>query len=75
MPQWKIEPFLQCLDLDYSLIGQERIEINNIAPIDKGASTDISFCSSEGKEGLESVLDSGSGINLCPHILLLTFFR
>jgi len=65
MPQWKIESFLQCLDPNYSFIGQKRIQINNIAPIEKGASTDLSFCSSEGKKGLESVLDSRSGIILC----------
>jgi UDP-3-O-[3-hydroxymyristoyl] glucosamine N-acyltransferase len=70
MRNWSIESFLGYLGKDYSLIGQERIQINNIAPIDKGTINDISFCSSEGKESLESVLKSRSGIILCKKDLL-----
>lgn len=65
MRNWSIESFLEYLGKDYSLTGQERIQINNIAPIDKGTVNDISFCSSEGKEALEPILNSRSGIILC----------
>ncbi|HKR74081.1 MAG TPA: DapH/DapD/GlmU-related protein [Candidatus Nitrosocosmicus sp.] len=70
MRNWSIESFLGYLGKDYSLMGKERIQINNIAPIDKGTINDISFCSSEGKESLESVLKSRSGIILCKKDLL-----
>jgi hypothetical protein len=62
MRNWSIESFLEYLEKDYDLIGLESIKINHIAPIDKGTINDISFCSSEGKEGLESVLKSNRAL-------------
>ncbi|MDQ4073892.1 MAG: UDP-3-O-(3-hydroxymyristoyl)glucosamine N-acyltransferase, partial [Thermoproteota archaeon] len=60
---------MNTLGYDYSLFGEERIQINNISPIEKGDSSDLSFCSSDDKEGLESILNSKSGIILCKKTL------
>ena len=65
MGPWSIKSFLQYFGDDYRLLGQEGIKINNIAPLDRGGNHDISFCSSDDKEGLESILDSKSGVILC----------
>jgi UDP-3-O-[3-hydroxymyristoyl] glucosamine N-acyltransferase len=69
MRQWTIKSFLQDFGNDYSLIGQEEIKINNVAPLDKGLSSDLTFCSSDDKEGLESILNSKSGVILCKKTL------
>jgi len=37
------------------------IPIDNFAPIDKGTSSHLSFCSSDDGEGLQSILSSSSG--------------
>jgi hypothetical protein len=50
---------------DYRLIGQEGLKINNIASLDRGGDHDISFCSSDDKEGLECTLNSKSDVILC----------
>jgi UDP-3-O-[3-hydroxymyristoyl] glucosamine N-acyltransferase len=65
MRPWSIKSFLQYFGDDYRLLGQEGIKINNIAPLDRGGNHDISFCSSDDKKGLESILDSKSGVILC----------
>jgi len=70
MQQWSIEFFLQELGIDYILIGQERLAINNVAPIDRGVSNDLSFCSSDDKPALESILSSRSGVILCKRTLI-----
>lgn len=64
MQKWSINSFVKYLESGYTMIGQD-VQINNIAPIDEGVTTDISFCTSVGKEGLESILSSKSGIILC----------
>ena len=64
MQKWSINSFVKYLESDYTMIGQD-VQINNIAPIDEGVTTDISFCTSVGEEGLESILSSKSGIILC----------
>jgi UDP-3-O-[3-hydroxymyristoyl] glucosamine N-acyltransferase len=53
----------------YSLIGQESIQVRNLAAIDTATSDDLSFCSSDDKQGLESVLNSKSGIIICKKTL------
>jgi UDP-3-O-[3-hydroxymyristoyl] glucosamine N-acyltransferase len=65
MGPWSINSFLQYFGDDYRLLGQEGVEIYNIAPLDRGGNHDISFCSSDDKEGLESILDSKSAVILC----------
>lgn len=37
----------------------------NVAPLDKGISSDLSFCSSDDDKGIVSILRSNSGIILC----------
>jgi UDP-3-O-[3-hydroxymyristoyl] glucosamine N-acyltransferase len=70
MRQWTIKSLFQYLGyVDYRLIGQEEIQINNIAPIDKGLVGDLSFCSSDDHEGLESILNSKAGVILCKKTL------
>lgn len=65
MQSWSFDSFLGYLGDGYSLVGQESTLFNDFAPIDKGTVTDITFCSSEGKEGLQTILNSKSGIILC----------
>lgn len=67
---WTIESFLQYLGQDHILLGYKGIEINNIAPLDKGGVHDISFCSSDDNEGLISILNSESGVILCKKTLV-----
>lgn len=69
MDPWSIKDFLQYFGDDYRLLGQEEIEINNIAPIDRGGDHDISFCSSDYKEGFECILNSKSEVILCKKTL------
>ena len=69
MAPWSIKSFFQHLGHDYMLLGKEGLEINNIAPLDKGGIQDISFCSSDDNEGLMSILDSKSGVILCKKTL------
>lgn len=69
MCPWSINSFLPYFGDDYRLIGQEGVEINNIAPLERGGDHDISFCSSDDKEGLESILNSKSGVILCKKTL------
>jgi UDP-3-O-[3-hydroxymyristoyl] glucosamine N-acyltransferase len=69
MQQWTIDSFSNHLGYGYSLLGQEKIQINNIASLEKGESGDLSFCSSDDKKGLESILNSKSGIILCKKTL------
>jgi hypothetical protein len=64
MHPWSIKSFLRYFGADYRLLGQEGVQINNIAPLDKGGDLDISFCSSDDKEGLECILNSKSGVIL-----------
>jgi UDP-3-O-[3-hydroxymyristoyl] glucosamine N-acyltransferase len=58
------------LGVDYKLLGNEMIKVSDIASIDKAQSNAISFCSSNDKKGLESILNSKSGIILCKSDLL-----
>jgi UDP-3-O-[3-hydroxymyristoyl] glucosamine N-acyltransferase len=69
MGPWSIKSFLRYFGDDYRLLGQEGVEINNIAPLDKGEDHDISFCSSDDKEGFESIINSKSGVILCKKTL------
>ena len=72
MVQRTIESYLEQLEYGYTLLGEERIPIDNIAPIDKGKSSHLSFCSSDDYEGLQSILRSSSGIILCKKSLVGT---
>lgn len=65
-----IKSYLEQLEYDYTWLGQEGIPVDNFAPIDTGTSSDISFCSSEDYQGLQSILESESGIILCKKSLL-----
>ncbi len=65
MMKQTVESYLEQLGYDYTLLGQERISIDNVAPIDKGTSGHLSFCSSDDYEGLQSILSSSSGTILC----------
>lgn len=65
MGPWSIKSFLRYFGDDYRLLGQEGIEIKNIAPLDSGGDNDISFCSSDDKKGFECILNSKSGVILC----------
>ncbi len=49
-----IESYLEQLEYDYAMLGQEDIPVDNIAPIDKGKTSHLSFCSSDDHEGLQS---------------------
>ncbi|MDN5845033.1 MAG: hypothetical protein L0H53_02025, partial [Candidatus Nitrosocosmicus sp.] len=64
-----IKSLLEHLECDYVMLGQEDIPVDSIAPVDKGTSSDLSFCSSDDHEGLESILNSCSGIILCKRSL------
>ena len=65
-----IESYLEQLEYEYTLLGQECIPVDNIAPLDKGTSSHLSFCSSDDYEGLQSILGSKSGIILCKKSLV-----
>jgi UDP-3-O-[3-hydroxymyristoyl] glucosamine N-acyltransferase len=75
MHPWSIKSFLRYFGADYRLLGQEGVQINNIAPLDKGGDLDISFCSSDDKEGLECILNSKSGVILCKKTLAKNIHR
>jgi hypothetical protein len=47
----------------YSLIWQKSVQVGNVAVIDKATSNDLSFCSSDEKQGLEALLNSKPGIS------------
>ena len=64
-----IKSYLEQLEYDYTLLGEEQITINNVAPIDEGTSSDLSFCSSDKDDDIQSILDSKSGIILCKRSL------
>src|SRR4029078_9108421 len=72
MVQRTIESYLEQLEYSYTLLGEERIPIDKIAPIDKGKFSHLSFCSSDDHEGLQSILRSSSGIILCKKSLVGT---
>ena len=65
MVERTIKSYLEQLEYGYTLLGEDRIPIDNIAPIDKGTSSHLSFCSSDDNEGLQSILSSSSGTILC----------
>jgi UDP-3-O-[3-hydroxymyristoyl] glucosamine N-acyltransferase len=65
-----MKSFLEHLEYNYAMLGQEDIPVDNIAPIDKGKTSDLSFCSSDDHKGLESILKSKSGIILCKKTLV-----
>lgn len=65
MNRWTIESLSPFIDPDYIAKGSNSISINNVAPIDMGKSSDLSFCSSEDYQGIMSILRSNSGIILC----------
>jgi UDP-3-O-[3-hydroxymyristoyl] glucosamine N-acyltransferase len=60
-----IKSLLEHLECDYAMLGQEDVPVDSIAPIDKGKLGDLSFCSLDDREGIESILNSSSGIILC----------
>ena len=64
-----MKSLLEHLEYNYAMLGKEDIPVDNIAPIDKGKTSDLSFCSSDDHEGLESILNSNSGIILCKRSL------
>ena len=43
MVQRTIEFYLEQLEYEYTLLGEERIPIDNIVPLDKGTSNHLSF--------------------------------
>jgi len=65
MVERTVESYLEQLEYNYTFLGQERIPIDNVAPIDKGTSSHLSFCSSDKHEDIEAILNSNSGIILC----------
>jgi len=65
MVQRTIKSYLEQLAYDYTLSGEEQIPIYNVAPIDEGTSSHLSFCSSDNHEDMQSILDSDSGVILC----------
>lgn len=65
MVERTIKSYLEQLEYEYTLLGQEGIPVDNFAPIDKSTSSHLSFCSSDDYEGLQSILESKSGIILC----------
>lgn len=65
MVERTVESYLEQLEYNYTFIGQERIPIDNVAPIDKGTSSHLSFCSSDKHADIEAILNSNSGIILC----------
>lgn len=69
MVQWTVESLLDDLGYSYTFFGKERKSITNIAPLDRGSSNDLSFCSSDDSEGILSTLNSNSGIILCKRSL------
>ncbi len=64
-----IKSLLEHLECEYVMLGQEDISVDSIAPIDKATPSDLSFCSSDDHEALESILNSNSGIILCKRSL------
>ncbi len=64
-----IKSFLEHLECDYAMLGPEDVPVDSLAPIDQGTPNDLSFCSSDDKEGIESILNSNSGIILCKRSL------
>ncbi len=67
-----IKSYLEQLEYGYILLGREDIVVDNFAPIDTGTSSDLSFCSSDDYQGLQSILESKSGIILCKKSLIET---
>jgi len=70
MVERTVVSYLEQLEYDYTLVGQERIPIDNVAPIDKGTPSHLSFCSSDNHEDIEAILNSNSGIILCKKSLV-----
>ena len=52
-----IKSLLEHLECEYAMLGQEDISVDSIAPIDKATSSDLSFCSSDDHEDIESILE------------------
>jgi UDP-3-O-[3-hydroxymyristoyl] glucosamine N-acyltransferase len=61
---------LEQLGCDYTLVGEEHIPLYDVAPIDKGKSHNLSFCSSDKHKDIEAILNSKAGIILCKKSLV-----
>lgn len=64
-----IIPLLSQLQCKYSLLGNENKTIYDIASLEQGTPSDLTFCSSNDYEGLKSIERSKSGIILCKNEL------
>lgn len=69
MTQWLVKSLLEEHGYDHKFLGSEGKTIDNISPLCKGTSSDLSFCSSDDYEAITSILRSKAGIVLCKRSL------
>jgi len=63
--QWDVESALSHLDINYRTEGKGDKIVNGVASVEEATERDLSFCSSDGKTGVQSISNSRAGVILC----------